>query len=247
MIDKDAKALKTMERIVRKIISETKADLKVVANTDREQILDGCDFVINSIAVGNHVDAWKLDIDIPAKYGIYQTVGDSVGPGGMSRAFRTIPEVLEICRDMEDLCPDAYLFNFTNPNTCVCRSVSRATRIKAIGLCHGVWSTARFLCRFWVYRFSDVQWSIPEGMNVTAAGVTDLTWILDLRMNGQDAYPLLRERLSRPDAMTILLDWDPHRKFYQSYELFKIFGYGLAAMIDTYPSSSHGSSEEMDG
>jgi len=225
LIDTDAKGLKNVERIIQRMISQTGADLHVTASTDRKQILEGCDFVIMSIAVGNHWDAWKLDLDIPAKYGIYQTVGDSVGPGGISRAFRTVPEVLEICRDMEDLCPEAFLFNFTNPNTCVCRSINRATKIKAVGLCHGLFHTTRFLCKVLGIPVPDVQYAIPEGVNVTAAGVNHLTWILDLRINGQDAYPMLRERLSKPDAMTMLLDWDPHRKFYQSYELFKIFGY----------------------
>ena len=125
------------------------------AALDRKDVLKGATVVITTIGVGGR-RAWEQDVFVPRKYGIYMPVGDTVGPGGTSRALRMIPDMVDIARDVLDLAPDALFFNYANPMSPVCRGVLKATGAKMVGLCHGTIDTAR-----WIAKLLDVAAGLP--------------------------------------------------------------------------------------
>lgn len=135
--DIDERALDVMSALGKKIISQARSHFKIKATTDRRQALQGAQYVILTISTGG-LETMRHDLEIPLKYGIYQSVGDTVGPGGISRALRNTPVVLEMAKDMEEICPDAWFINYSNPMTMICRAVTKVTRIRTIGLCHGL-------------------------------------------------------------------------------------------------------------
>jgi alpha-galactosidase len=217
LVDIDPWATETMVRLAHRLNQERGASLTISGTTDRREALPGADFVTTTIAVGG-VRGWETDVRIPEKYGVYQTVGDSVGPGGVFRALRHVPEIVAIARDMEELCPDAWLFNYTNPMSTIVRGVHKATSITCVGLCHGVLHTREVVARDLGYRAADV--------NVVFAGVNHLCWLLDIRHQGTDVYPELREFLR--DGMTKPLPEavdDPYDAFqYVSAWLTELYG-----------------------
>ena len=162
---------------------ETNSGLQVTVEQDCKQALEGADFVIFCIAQGG-LDAMQADIEIPWKYGIAQSVGDTVGPGGISRALRHIPVVVDVAKDMETLCPDAWMLNLTNPMTTICRAVTKVTKIRAIGLCHEMHGVKRSLSGLF-----DVDY---DAIRVHAAGVNHLPWILQMDIDGKDGFEMLR-------------------------------------------------------
>jgi alpha-galactosidase len=186
LVDTQASRLPLMERVARQLARQKGAGLQVTTTTDRRSALDGAHFVITTFAVGG-LPLWREDIEIPRRYGIEQTTGDTVGPGGLFRALRHIPIILEVANDMAKLCPAAWLINLTNPLSTLCRAVTRETSIKTIGLCHGIQGTGRFLADY-LRR--------PRGeLQVRAAGINHLTWVTDLRdQHGLDLYPELRRQ-----------------------------------------------------
>ncbi len=182
LVDVNAEKLDLAARLARQMIAQEGAHLSVEASTDRCDMLAGADYVITTISVGGH-PAWEKDLKIPLKYGITQTVGDSVGPGGLSRALRHVPVIVGVAEDMEDLCPDAILFNYTNPMTVICRSVARETDTTVVGLCHGVPNTVTYLAEYM---------GVPrDELEVRAAGINHMVWLTTLLRNGADAYPAL--------------------------------------------------------
>jgi len=182
LVDLDAD--ETMARLGRRIAADRGAELRFQAHTDRREALPGARFVTATIAVGA-ASGWLLDIEIPARHGIAQTVGDSVGPGGVLRALRHVPELVAIARDIEDLAPGAHLVNYSNPLTANVRAVTAATSVSAVGLCHGTRYTLSALA-------GDL--GVPAGqVQATFAGLNHLCWLLDIRRGGEDLYPRLRE------------------------------------------------------
>jgi alpha-galactosidase len=157
----------------------------LVSATDRREVLTGADFVVTTIAVGGR-RGWELDVQVPRKHGIYQPVGDTMMPGGISRAMRMIPQMVAIAEDIKELCPDAYFFNYSNPMTAVCRAIRLKTGVPVIGLCHGV---------HWVEGVLERFLGIEEG-SITSFGVglNHLTFLTDIRYNGKDAMPLLKAK-----------------------------------------------------
>ncbi len=217
LVDIDAEKLGLMTKLAKRMVQERRADMEVQSSVNRREVLKDADFVIVTIAVGGP-DAHDLDVSIPLKYGIYQSVADTVGPGGFSRALRHTPPLVEIARDMEELCPKAILLNETNPMTCLCTAVRHATKINIIGLCHGIVSTKAFLANFLGAK--------PEEAEVVAAGINHLTWILDFRIQGEDAYPLLKECWAQSRAeigATGKFRGQPFR-YPISFKLFEIYG-----------------------
>lgn len=217
LVDIDPWATETMVRLAHRLNVERGARLTISGATDRRDALPGADFVTTTIAVGG-VRGWETDVRIPERYGVYQTVGDSVGPGGVFRAMRHVPEIVAIARDMEELCPDAWLFNYTNPLSAIVRGVHKATGITCVGLCHGVLHTREVIARDLGYRAADV--------NVVFAGVNHLCWLLDVRHRGADVYPdlraFLREGMTRPLPDTVD---DPYDAFqYVSAWLTELYG-----------------------
>ena len=136
LVDIDPEALEVATKLSEHMIKTRGAPIKVQASTDRRDVLPGADVVVCTIGVGGR-RAWEDDVFIPRKYGIYQPVGDSVMPGGISRAQRMIPAMVDIARDVKALCPGAWFFNYGNPMTANCTAVRKATGLNMVGLCHG--------------------------------------------------------------------------------------------------------------
>ncbi|OPZ25973.1 MAG: Alpha-galactosidase [Lentisphaerae bacterium ADurb.BinA184] len=167
-----------------KLIKEGGHAAKVEASTDRRKLLRGADAVLVTILCGN-CDIWQHDILIPKKYGVDINVGDTRGPSGVFRALRTIPEMIGICRDMERLCPQAIMLNYTNPMAMLCHAMQRETSINVTGLCHSVQGTAHMLA----------TWAgVPPGeADYVCAGINHLAWYLKFEHRGRDLYPDIRK------------------------------------------------------
>ena len=202
------------------------ADLELEKTQRLEEALRGADFVVLSISTGG-LDATALDLEIPARYGVVQTVGDTVGPGGLFRGLRNIPVVVEIARAMENYCADAVLLNLTNPLTVLTRAVSKATSIAAVGLCHELFSTLGML---------STMFDIPEeAINVRVAGVNHFIWITEISVHGRDVTGEVFRRISGGEAREISLsdaegDTDPFTNTWGfRTELCLLYGYLPAA------------------
>ena len=190
MMDIDAGRLDVNVRFAEHVVKQQGYGVTVTGTTDRAAALDGADFVISSLGMGS--DCYYHDIMIPRKYGVDQGIGDTLGPGGVFRALRTTPMMLDIARDIERLCPDAWVLNYTNPMVINCRAMRKATRAKVIGLCHSVQGTAGQLAGYIGKPF--------EEMSYWVAGINHMSWFLELKWQGQDAYPLLWETLHDPNT-----------------------------------------------
>ena len=147
LVDIDPQALETAEGLSQKMVEVAETEITVSASTDRRDILPGADVVVSTIGVGGR-RAWELDVTIPRKYGIYQPVGDSVMAGGVSRSMRMIPALVDVARDVQELCPDACFFNYSNPMTTNCWAMRKATGLPVTGLCHGTFHVERQLADF---------------------------------------------------------------------------------------------------
>ena len=187
LVDIDPVTLEAVRQLVGKMLLAKGAKIPVTATTDRREVLDGADFIVTTIAVGGR-KGWQRDIEIPRRHGIFQPVGDTAMPGGISRAMRMIPQMLAIARDVEDLCPDAYFFNYSNPMTAICRAIRRETGVPVVGLCHGVHHVEGQIARFLGV----------EGERISSFGIglNHLTFLTRLRLDGADAVPVIQARLS---------------------------------------------------
>jgi alpha-galactosidase len=166
--------------------------ITVETTTDRRQALPGADYVVVCISTGGF-DSMRHDLEIPERYGIKQSVGDTVGPGGVMRSLRNIPVLLDIARDMEELCPDAWMLNITNPMTTLCRAVTRETSVKTVGLCHEIAGAQLTLSQI-----LDVDY---RSFDFEVVGVNHLPLITAIRIDGEDAMDRLRERLADPEKL----------------------------------------------
>jgi len=187
LMDIDPERLEFAEKSVSKIVELGKYPAKVQATLNRADALQGADIVIVTILAGD-VDTWQHDILIPGRYGISINVGDTRGPSGIFRALRTIPVMLDICKDMEKYCPKATMLNYTNPMAMLCRAMQGESSIQVTGLCHSVQGTAMMLAN-WI--------GAPyEEITYTCAGINHMAWYLKYEWNKQDAYPLLRKAVA---------------------------------------------------
>ncbi len=202
--DIDVERLETAEGIAAATARAVGAQPEVVATTDRRRALDGADYVINVIAVGMH-EATVRDFEIPAKYGLNQTIGDTIGIGGIFRGLRTFPVLADIARDMAQVCPDAWLLNYTNPmamNITYLHHV--APKLKVLGLCHSVYWTMVGLCELVGVPYDQVSyWS---------AGVNHQAWVLRWERAGQDLYPLLDQRIAADAELRRRVRVDMYRR-----------------------------------
>lgn len=191
LVDTDPQALETADGLSRRMIAAREVEIDVTASTDRVDILPGADVVVTTVGVGGR-RAWELDVFIPRAYGIFQPVGDTVMPGGISRAMRMVPALVAIAEDVKRLCAQAIFINYSNPMTVNCWAVRKATGLNVIGLCHGVHDVTRELAEF-----IDAP---PGEVTSLGMGVNHFTWIYDLRWKGVDAWPLVRQRVAATDS-----------------------------------------------
>lgn len=187
--DIDKEALDLLARACRRAAAQAGGNLQITASTDRVVSLRDADFVVLCVAIGG-LEAMRYDLAIPRRYDVCQSVGDTVGPGGLARALRHIPFAVQVAREMQDLCPEAWLLNLTNPMTTICRSVTRVTDVRTIGICHEVSIFARG-------RLARLLGVPAEAVSFDIAGINHLPVILRLRANGVDAFPLLRNWLTQ--------------------------------------------------
>ncbi|MBT9138203.1 hypothetical protein B9J77_04235 [candidate division NPL-UPA2 bacterium Unc8] len=186
LVDIEEEKLGMVTDLAMRLNEKFKAELKIKKTTDRRQALEGADFVISAVEV-DRMNRWKMDCEIPLKHGIKQVVGECGGPGGISHSLRVIPMVVEICEDIQKLCPDALFINYTNPMVRVCYAVEHYTDVNFIGLCCGFDGHLMALAGFLAY---------PEGLRGRAAGLNHFSWIKELQFkSGGDAYPVLKEKM----------------------------------------------------
>ena len=174
--------LEGIAKLARRMVEQKGADIAIESSTDRRDLLPGADVVVTTIAVGGR-RAWEQDVLIPRKYGVFQPVGDSIMPGGIARAQRMIPAMCAIAEDVRKLCPDAYFFNYSNPMTSIVTAVRRKTNVNIIGLCHGVIYGEKYLSRM-----LDVD---VKRITTFGVGLNHLTFLYDIRVDGEDATPRL--------------------------------------------------------
>ena len=186
LVDPDPVALETAEGLSRRMVESRGAAVAISAALDRRDLLPGADVVDTTIGVGGR-RAWETDVEIPRTYGVYQPVGDSILPGGISRAMRVIPVLVDVARDVQELCPAAWFFNYANPMTSSCWAIQEATGAPVVGLCHGVFHVERQLAEFLGIP--------PEELTSIAVGLNHLTFVFDLRRQGRDMWPVVRQKL----------------------------------------------------
>ena len=189
LVDIDAERLALARDLASAMIERNGLAATVSASTDRKEALDGADYVLVMIQVGG-LAPFELDIEIPQRYGVDQCVGDTLGPGGVFRGLRTIPVLLQICRDMRKLCPDALLINYSNPMAINCWAMNEASGVRNVGLCHSVQGTAMQLANRIGAPFDEVTYWV--------AGINHMSWFLEFRHRGEDAYPRLHAAMEDP-------------------------------------------------
>ncbi len=191
LVDIDEARLDLAHELVEKLVERSGKPWKVTASTDRNDLLTGSDYVVNSIEVAG-LDSVRHDYDIPMRYGVDQCIGDTIGPGGVFKALRTGPEWIEICRDLERACPEAIVLNYTNPMSILTLAALRATRLHVVGLCHSVQGTSMQLAMYMDVPYPELEWE--------CAGINHNAWFTKLEHEGADAYPRLRERARNRDV-----------------------------------------------
>jgi len=190
--DIDDTRLRTSEIVGHKIIETLGVTATIEATTNRRAALAGADYVITMFQVGGYKPSTVIDFEIPKKFGLEQTIADTLGIGGIMRGLRTIPVVLDICRDMEELCPDAVLLNYVNPMSMLCWAISRQSTIKTIGLCHSVQHTA--------HQLADDLGIDASSVEYRCAGINHMAFYLEFQQRQGnelvDLYPRIAERAS---------------------------------------------------
>ena len=185
LVDIDARRLEIMRQLVLKLLDHLAIPgWSVEATTDRREVLAGSDYVVSCIEVSG-LDCVVYDNDIPLKYGVDQCIGDTIGPGGLFKALRTIPVWIEVLKDCEELCPEALVLNYTNPMSMMCLAAGRASTMNVVGLCHSVQATSKLLAEYAGVALDEMDWD--------CAGINHLAWFTRLRHKGEDLYPRLRD------------------------------------------------------
>jgi len=191
LMDIHAGRLAWAKREVEKLIAAGSRPARAEATTDRREALQGADVVLTTILAGS-TEVWRHDIEIPKKYGVDINVGDTRGPSGIFRFLRTINPMMDIVRDMEKVCPDAVLLNYTNPMAMLCAALQHQTFIPVTGLCHSVQGTAMMLAEWIGASFDEIDY--------LCAGINHQAWYLEYKWNGKDAYPLIHKAITeRPE------------------------------------------------
>jgi alpha-galactosidase len=186
LVDIDSEVLEDVYKLVMKMVEGMGGDIEVEMSSDRRDILPGADYVVTTVGVGGR-RAWEQDVFIPRKYGINQPVGDTAMPGGISRAMRMVPAMLDITRDVQQLCPHAKFFNYSNPMAIICRAIRKELGCPVTGLCIGTVGMEWYI--------ADLMGWERSRVTTLAAGINHCTFIYDFKLDGKDAYPLVREKV----------------------------------------------------
>ena len=212
LYDIDPERLKDSFNMLNNINENNGSHAKIVAYTDRREALRGANYVVNAIQVGGYDPCTITDFEIPKKYGLRQTIADTLGIGGIFRALRTIPVMLDIAHDMEEVCPNAWFLNYTNPMAMLTGAMLKATGIKTVGLCHSVQG-----CVPGLLNSLDIGVK-PEETQWKIAGINHQAWLLEITKAGKDLYPAIKAKAREKQAQGP--HWDMVR-----YEMMFRFGY----------------------
>jgi alpha-galactosidase len=212
LFDIDGARLQTTAKVASRIASVLDAHPRIETTTDRRAALDGADYAICMFQIGGYKPGTEIDFEIPKKYGLRQTIADTLGIGGIMRALRTIPVLLDTCQDMEQLCPDVTFLNYVNPMAMNCWAINRASKIKTVGLCHSVQGTAEQMAR-------DIDIPIDE-INYLCAGINHMAFYLRFERKTADGVENLYPRVRQVIEEGRVPGWNRVR-----YEMFKRLGY----------------------
>ena len=221
LVDIDPERLELSHRMAEFLIERSGKDWSVVATADRTSVLPDSDYVISTIEVAGMPNV-RHDYDIPMKYGVDQCIGDTIGPGGLFKALRTLPSWIDILHDTERLAPDALVINYTNPMSLTVLTGVRASWLPIVGLCHSIQHTSEQLAEYLDVPVNEIDWR--------AAGINHLAWFVQLEREGVDLYPLLLKRIQDPT----LYELDPVR-----FEMMRHLG--------AFPTESSGHVSEYTG
>ena len=245
LVDQNAETLAIVRRLADRLNQEWQARLLITSHTHHKTALQGAGFVVSAIEVPPREKLWRMDWEIPLRHGVRQPYAENGGPGGFAHAARNIGPVLQIVHDMEQLCPDAWFINYTNPMVRICDAIHRYSKIKAIGLCHQIYAGYGIVGGLLADKlgielpedskklFADSKyWPIigkisrrtAEIIDIKAAGLNHFTWMLDIRdrRTGEDLYPLVRERWEHSDP-----NFEPlSRRVFAAFGLMPIPGDG---------------------
>lgn len=212
LVDIDPERLADSENMLKNINRTVGARATITAHLaeDRKAAFEGADFVVNAIQVGGYEPSTVIDFEVPKKYGLRQTIADTLGIGGIFRGLRTIPVMLDYARSMEKYCPEAWILNYVNPMATITGALLKGTGMRAVGLCHSVQGCARGLCHITGLPADDLEWDI--------AGINHQGWLLTIKRHGEDLYPEIKRRAEDPEVKKK----DPVR-----LEIMKRFGYYL--------------------
>ncbi|MFP3122409.1 alpha-glucosidase/alpha-galactosidase [Ectobacillus funiculus] len=186
LYDIDLERLRDSENMLNNLKESTNSTVQVKAYTDRKEALRNAKYVINAIQVGGYDPCTITDFEIPKRYGLRQTIADTVGIGGIFRNLRTIPVMLDFARDMQEVCPDAWFLNYTNPMAALTGAMLRYGGVKTVGLCHSVQVCVPHLFQALSMPLDNVQWKI--------AGINHMAWLLEITRDGEDLYPEIKRR-----------------------------------------------------
>ena len=193
LVDIDRERLRTMHALIGKLVDALgQSNWQVIASPDRTRVLAGSHYVVNCIEVSG-TTCVKFDNDIPLKYGIDQCIGDTIGPGGLFKALRTVPVWLAVLKDCERLCPDALVLNYTNPMAMMSLAAGRSSSMQVVGLCHSVQGTSHLLAGYADVPYEEMDWE--------CAGINHLAWFTRLTHRGRDLYPKLRRKFTAELAL----------------------------------------------
>ncbi|WP_221567187.1 alpha-glucosidase/alpha-galactosidase [Alkalihalobacillus sp. TS-13] len=209
LYDIDEQRLNDSENMLENLKKSLGAEVEIKAYSDRKEALRGAKYVVNAIQVGGYEPSTVIDFEIPKKYGLRQTIGDTIGIGGIFRALRTIPVMLDFAKDIEEVCPDAWFLNYTNPMASLTGTMLRYTNVKTVGLCHSVQAAVPELFKLLEMDSEGVQWKI--------AGINHLAWLLEVTKDGEDLYPEIKRRAA-------VKQQEKHHDMVR-FELMNHFGY----------------------
>ncbi|MBE0684333.1 MAG: hypothetical protein IH589_20705 [Anaerolineales bacterium] len=243
LVDRNVQSLDIVHRLANRLNKEWDSKFTITAHAHHKDALEGTNFVVSAIEVGPREQLWKSDFEIPLKHGVHQPYAENGGPGGFIHAARNVKPVLEIVRDMEQSCPDAWFINFTNPMVRICDLVHRHSKIKVVGLCHQIYTGYGMVG---VALAKELGIRVPDGLegmhadvmqhplqhevmrqavpllDIRAAGTNHFSWIISVhdKRTGEDLYPLLRKRFFELDE-----SFEPlTRRIFRDFGLFPVPG-----------------------